>query len=76
MITMIAGLIAIVTLLVIRLPTSGGDLVVPEALKLPAGAKAEAITRGQGWIAVVTTAGKILIYDARTGALRHSYDLN
>ncbi|GHE00068.1 hypothetical protein U879_10035 [Defluviimonas sp. 20V17] len=76
MITMIAGLIAIVALLVIRVPKSGGDLVVPAALKLPAGARAEAITQGRGWIAVVTTAGKILVFDGTTGKLRHSYDVN
>lgn len=76
MITMIAGLIAIVALLVIRVPKSAGDLVVPAALKLPPGARAEAITQGRGWIAVVTRAGKILVFDSATGKLRHSYDVN
>lgn len=76
MITMIAGLISIVVLLVIRVPKSGADLVVPAALKLPPGARAEAITQGKGWIAVVTQAGKILVFDGTTGKLRHSYDVN
>ena len=76
MITMIAGLIAIVALLVIRVPATGGDLVVPAGLKLPPGTTPEAITQGKGWIAVVTSAGKILVFDGTTGKLRHSYDLN
>ncbi|MDA3887576.1 MAG: DUF6476 family protein [Allgaiera sp.] len=49
---------------------------MPAALKLPPGARAEAITQGKGWIAVVTQAGKILVFDGTTGKLRHSYDVN
>lgn len=79
MVTMIAGLIAIVTLLVIRMPGEsaalGGDLVLPKGLHLPAGAKPQAITQGKGWIAVVTETGRILVFDGKTGALRHDYAL-
>ncbi|WP_102227018.1 DUF6476 family protein [Acidimangrovimonas sediminis] len=76
MITMIAGLIAIVALIVIRVPAGNADLVVPQGLKLPQGTAPQAITQGNGWIAVVTEAGKILVFDGKTGALRHSYELN
>lgn len=76
MVTMIAGLIAIVALLVIRMPGGNADLVVPAGLKLPAGETAQAITRGKGWIAVVTTSGEILVFDGKTGALRHRYKLD
>ena len=75
--TMILGLITIVALLVIRLPggtaADPGDLpALPAAVLLPDGAKAEAVTFGRGWVAVVTTAGEILIYDRATGALRQT----
>lgn len=62
-ITMIAGVITVVGLLVTRLShmTSGPSL--PANLSLPQGARAAAITFGTGWIAVVTTDDHILIYD-------------
>jgi hypothetical protein len=71
-VTMIAGLLAIVTLLVIRLGPGPADPVLPEALRLPDGATAAAFTRGRGWIAVVTDDDRILIYDPATGALRQT----
>ncbi len=62
--TMIVGVIAIVALLVTRLPQLGGGPVVPPALSLPAGAEAAAVTMGSGWIAVVTRDDRILIFGA------------
>ena len=76
MVTMIAGLITIVALLVIRVPSGGGDLTLPAGLKLPKGAHAQAVTQGKGWVAIVTGAGEILVYDASTGALRHRYTID
>lgn len=76
MVTMIAGLIAIVALLVIRMPGGNGDLVMPSGLKLPAGETPQAVTQGKGWIAVVTDNGEILVFDGKTGALRHRYKVN
>lgn len=75
--TMILGLIAIVALLVIRLPGGGpgpaeGLPALPAAVKLPEGATPQAVTFGRGWVAVVTTAGQILVYDGATGALRQT----
>ena len=70
MITMIAGVIAVVGLLVTRLPAAGVAVpLVPPELVLPAGAKAQAVTFGTGWTAVVTTDDRILIFGA-DGALR------
>ena len=66
---MIAGVIAIVALLVIRLPGTPAAVPVPEALALPLGARAAAFTRGPDWFAVVTEDGRILVFDA-DGALR------
>ena len=67
---MIVGLISIITLLVIRFPKPSEPAPpLPAALALPTGQKAQAVTMGKGWIAVVTDAQLILIYDAASGAL-------
>ncbi|MCB2127314.1 MAG: hypothetical protein H6897_08235 [Rhodobacteraceae bacterium] len=69
--TMIAGLITIIVLLVIRLPSvTAVRPNLPEHVVLPDGLTAEAVTFGRGWIAVVTDTEEILILDAETGALR------
>ncbi|GGF59280.1 hypothetical protein GCM10011402_09110 [Paracoccus acridae] len=62
------GMIAIVALLWLRLgqPTLP-DL--PDAVALPDGAQAQAVTFARDWIVVVTDAGEVLLYD-RSGALR------
>ena len=67
---MIIGLITIIGLFVIRFPgdPSAGP-ALPSNLALPAGARAEAVTFGKGWIAVVTDANDILIFDPASGAL-------
>lgn len=70
---MIVGLITIVALIVIRFPaasTSGPAL--PPGIALPAGASADAVTFGRGWVAVVTDQDQILIFDAGTGTLRQT----
>lgn len=69
-VTMIAGLLVIVALLVIRLghPTATSP-ALPDRIALPDGLKAIAVTMGPGWYAVVTDSQEILIYDSRTGAI-------
>lgn len=62
MITMIAGVITIVGLLVTRMPDATAAIVVPDTLELPEGAEPEAVTIGKGWIAVVTRDARILIF--------------
>lgn len=51
-----------------RLP--GATISVPPGLALPEGARAQAVTQGPGWWAVVTVDGRILIFDAGGGLLR------
>lgn len=63
-----AGVIALVALLVIRLPDGAAPL--PESLTLPDGTTALAFTRGPDWMAVATR-DAILIYDL-SGTLRQS----
>lgn len=68
--TMIGGVITVVWLLVTRMPAALGRAPsLPDALALPAGETASAVTFGTGWSAVVTRSGRILIYGA-DGALR------
>jgi len=69
---MIAGVIAIVALLAVRLqsPPVAPPLDLPAALALPEGARAVAFTQGRDWIAVVTDADEILIFDRGGTRLR------
>lgn len=62
MITMIAGVITIVALLVTRMPDAQAGFALPAGIALPAGTEAEAVTMGKGWIAVVTRDARILIF--------------
>src|SRR6056297_263361 len=76
--TMILGLLVIVGLLVTRFwtePDSVALPALPEVITLPAGARATAFTQGEGWYAVVTGDGRILVYDRGTGALRQEVEL-
>ena len=69
--TMIAGLLAIIALLVIRLPaTLPPRPALPAGITLPDGARPEAVTLGRGWVAVVTDRDEIVILDAETGEVR------
>jgi Family of unknown function (DUF6476) len=69
--TMIGGVITVVGLLVTRMPQAFSAVgpSLPEGFALPAGTKAEAVTFGDDWIAVVTSDERILIF-ARDGRLR------
>ncbi len=69
--TMIVGLITVIALLVIRLQALPGATtpLLPEAVALPDGVTAEAITFGRGWYAVVTEDSRILIFDAESHVL-------
>ena len=75
--TMILGLLVIVGLLVTRFraPPDRTDAPLPDAITLPEGARATAFTQGEGWYAVVTADGRILIYDRAGGALRQVVEI-
>ena len=72
-VVMIGGLVLVVSLLVIRLSADGPSL--PEAITLPEGVEAQAVTFGTGWIAVVTTDDRILILDPDSGELRQEIEI-
>ena len=73
-ITMILGLLTIVVLLVIRLQAPRPPMF-PDNLVLPDGATASAITRGDGWIGVVTSDNRILIFNPDGGAPRQEIQI-
>jgi hypothetical protein len=72
--TLILGVITIVGVLVIRLSSLGAAPDLPAGVALPAGERAEAVTLGTGWIAVVTVdeggTERIRVLDAVTGEPR------
>jgi hypothetical protein len=70
-ITMIVGVIVVVSLIVIRFPKINAQgPALPSEIALPAGVTAAGVTFGKGWYAVVTTDDRILIFDGKSGALR------
>jgi len=73
--TMIGGVITVVAVLVTRMQqTAATGPVLPDALTLPEGTKAAAVTAGTGWFAVVTTDGRILIF-GRNGQMQQEITL-
>lgn len=68
--TMIFGLITVIYLLVTRLPGPDSAPSLPPGITLPDGARAEAVTLGRGWVAVVTDQNEIVVLDAKTGRIR------
>ncbi len=72
--TLIAGVIAIVGLLVIRLAAAPAPLALPPVVRLPAGETARAVTLGSDWLAVVTVDGagqeRIRVIDRASGSSR------
>ncbi len=74
-VTMIAGVITVVALLVTRMPRLGAGPTLPPSLSLPEGLTATAVTIGTGWIAVVTNQNHILIFDM-TGKLQQDLTID
>lgn len=72
-VVMIAGFALMIGALVVKL--TADPVPVPERLTLPEGTRASAYTQGDGWAAVVTQDGRILVYDQLTGALLREIDV-
>ena len=71
--TMIAGVLVIITLIVIRFYDVPPPL--PEDIALPDGVSAVSFTQGPDWLAIVTDQSQILIFDRVTGQLRQTVDI-
>ncbi len=74
LVTMIAGVITITTVLVTRMP-DGNAIPLPESLTLPQGAKAQSFTLGPDYMVITTEDRRILIY-GRDGTFRKSLPLD
>ncbi len=71
---MIGGVLVTFALIVIRL--SDRTPTLPDQIGLPDGAKAQAVTIGNNWFAVVTDDNRILIFDKTTGKQRQQISLD
>ena len=67
--TMIAGLITVVGVVVTRFPKPPSLPQLPAEVTLPDGAVPRAVTFGPDWYAVVTGAEEILVFGRADGAL-------
>ena len=74
-VTMIVGLITVVTVFVTRFE-SGTPVALPDAVTLPEGVTARAVTFGSDWYGVVTDTDQILIFDRTDGALRQTVQID
>ncbi|GAB4558346.1 MAG: hypothetical protein Tsb0024_22670 [Ruegeria sp.] len=71
---MIGGVLVTFALIVIRL--SDRTPTLPDQVELPDGARAQAVTIGSNWFAVVTDDNRILIFDKTTGRQRQEIPLD
>jgi hypothetical protein len=79
MVVMILGITLIVGLLFLRVngvSTPADGLTLPDTIALPDGERALAVTAGDGWSAVVTETQRILVFDAQSGALRQTVEID
>lgn len=68
--TMIGGVITVVTVIVTRMPQMMRPLPkMPDVISLPDGTRATAFTQGTDWYAVATADNTLLIFDRASGAL-------
>ena len=61
--TMIGGIITLVTLIFMRFQDAPVPLGLPKSIRLPDGSTPLAFTRSEDWYAVVTNNEQILVYD-------------
>lgn len=78
-VSMIAGLLTVIILIVIRVPnvirTVPDPVPLPSEITLPDGTTAAAFTLGLDWYAVVTTDDHILIFNRDDGSLRQTLQI-
>lgn len=68
-VTMIAGVLIVIALLVTQITRAPAPLALPESVALPEGATLKAFTVTDDWWIVVTGNGQILVHDRASGAL-------
>ena len=74
--TTIGGVITVVAVIVTRMPSAMmGAPALPAQLSLPSDAQAAAFTQGTDFLAVVTTDGRILVFE-RDGRFRQEVKIS
>ncbi|MBV7410200.1 DUF6476 family protein [Maritimibacter sp. DP1N21-5] len=69
-VVMIVGLVVLIALVAMRFNQSSTGPAFPESIALPEGVTASAVTRGPDFLAVVSTDGRIFIFDPHGQMLR------
>ena len=75
-VVMIVGLVVLIALVAMRFNQSAPTAVFPDAIALPEGTRAEAVTRGPDYLLVVTEDGRALVFDPSGQFLRQEIDLS
>lgn len=66
-VVMIAGFLALIVTLIVKLSVE--PRILPDGIALPDDARARAFTQGDTWYAIVTDDERILIFDRDSGVL-------
>ena len=74
-VTMIAGFIVLVTVVVMRFNQGAGGPAFPGSIALPEGVIAEAVTRGPDYLLVVGTEGRVFVFSPDGQELRQEIDI-
>ena len=74
-VTMIVGFIVLVTVVVMRFNRDATPVAFPEAIALPGGTVAGAVTRGPDFLLVVTEDGRALVFSPDGTTLRQEITL-
>ena len=74
-VTMIAGFIVLVTVVVMRFNQGSTPAAWPETLALPAGVTASAVTRGPDFLLVVSEDGRMLVFSPDGQTLRQEIEI-
>ncbi len=72
LVVMIAGTVAMTTVITIRALRLESPAVFPDSIAIPEGHEITAITRGTHWIVVVTNQDLILVFDSTGRKLRQT----
>ncbi|PIE06435.1 MAG: hypothetical protein CSA74_12555 [Rhodobacterales bacterium] len=74
-VTMIAGVIVLVSVVVMRFNATTAPVAFPGSIALPEGSQAQAVTRGPGYLLVVTADGRALVFSPDGQSLRQEIAL-
>ncbi|MCB1331863.1 MAG: hypothetical protein KDK28_21390 [Maritimibacter sp.] len=74
-VTMIAGFIVLVTVVVMRFNQGAGGPAFPDSIALPAGVTAQAVTRGPDYLLVVGTEGRVFVLSTDGQELRQEIEI-